>query len=535
MSVLRIGGIASGFDTDQIVKDLMRVERLKVDRFYQQRQTLQWQKNQYREMVNNVRVFRDTYFDVLKPETNLTSPASLKKMTATSSDADLVTVTASATAILGESTFQVIQSAAAAKAAASGITFDSEHGERLSLSDTMEQVSEKLVNGDLSFAEHGQFTLNINGEAITINKSDTLQNVLSKINNSTAGVQASYSSFSDTFTVTARATGEGFITSDNGGNFFTALGLAVDADGNVGEAGRNAEFRINGFTGSNSANTFTIDGLTYTIKQKVDAETAEITVNTEVDTEAIYKTLESFVNDYNKLIAEVNGKINEEYFRDFKPLTDEQKEAMSDKEIEKWEEKAQSGLLRRDSALENMLRNLRTVLYDAVDGMNITQVGIATSDNYRDQGKLILTNGGDDLKKVIAQQPDQIAELFTRRSDISYSASLTSEERAQRYAESGIGARLSDILNDNIRTTRNDNGQKGILLEKAGIEGDITEFQNFYDERIKDVNKQIDRLNILFAQKEESYYRQFAAMEKALQQLYSQSDYLMNQLQGMNQ
>ena len=79
MNVLRLTGIASGFDTEQIIQDLMRVERLKVDRFYQQRQTLEWQKEQYRELINKVRVFRDTYFDLLKPETNLTSPAALKK------------------------------------------------------------------------------------------------------------------------------------------------------------------------------------------------------------------------------------------------------------------------------------------------------------------------------------------------------------------------------------------------------------------------------------------------------------------------
>ena len=137
MNVLRLTGIASGFDTEQIIQDLMRVERLKVDRFYQQRQTLEWQKEQYRELINKVRVFRDTYFDLLKPETNLTSPAALKKMSVTVSEAELVTVTASANAVLGESTFQVLESAAAVIAVSSGFSGGSEHGERRSLADTM--------------------------------------------------------------------------------------------------------------------------------------------------------------------------------------------------------------------------------------------------------------------------------------------------------------------------------------------------------------------------------------------------------------
>ncbi|NLZ92753.1 MAG: flagellar filament capping protein FliD [Firmicutes bacterium] len=531
MSVTRVSGLVSGMDTDQIIKDLMRIERLKVDKVYQQKQVLEWQKEQYREIINKVRVFRDTYFDVLKPETNLTSPTALRRMTATTTAPEVVSVTASAASGVGETTFEVLQSATAAKASITGITADSSAGSRLSLNDTMAEISEKLANGSLSFNEAGQFLLAINNEEIIINKTDTLQTVLNKINKT--GVQVSYSTFSDTFTITARQTGAGYITTNDGGNFFTALGLQPDAEGNVGEAGRNAEFKINGFAGTNASNTFTIDGLTYTIKQKIDPEDAPaaVTVTTTVDTEGIYKTLESFVNDYNKLIEEINNKLNEEYFRDFPPLTDEQKEAMSEKEIELWEEKAQSGLLRRDSALESMLRNLRQVLYDSVDGMNITQIGIETSSNYRDRGKLVLTNGGQDLKTAIAQNPDQVAELFTRRADIAYSATLTAEERAQRYAQSGLAGRISDVLNDNIRTTRDEAGRKGILLEKAGIKGDITEFQNYYDKQIKEMNKRIDRLNQLFVQKEEAYYRQFAAMEKALRQLYAQGDYLISQLQ----
>lgn len=531
MSILRIGGMASGFDTESIVKDLMRVERMKVDRLLQQRQVVEWQKEQYRGMINKVRTFRDSFFDILKPENNLTSPTTLKKMNASSSNNDLVTVTAGAGALLGESTFTVIQSATAATATATAITnTDLDENARLSTSDTMETIGEKLKTGPFVFDENDQIAVTINDVQVTINKTDTLQTVFQKINNSQAGVKITYSSFSDTLNITARNTGEGYITVEDGdSNFFSAFGLTPE--GNIiGQAGRDAVFEINGFEGSRSSNTFTIDGLTYSIQKKIDVPTDIINISTSLDVEGIYNTIEKFVSDYNDLIDAINSKTNEEYFRNFQPLTDEQKEAMSDRDIEKWEEKAQSGLLRRDPALDNILSNIRKAIYDAVGEFHLTEIGIETSSNYRDQGKLVLTNGGNDLKAAIGANPDKVANLFSRRSDISYSATLTGEQRAQRYQESGIAARISDILNDNIRTTRDVNGRKGILLERAGIQGDITEFQNYYDNKILNTNKQIDRMNEMLQRREDQYYRQFAAMEKALQQLYSQGDFLMTQM-----
>jgi flagellar hook-associated protein 2 len=533
VSILRIGGIASGFDTEQIIRDLMRVERMRVDKTFQQRQVFQWQKEQYRAMTNKIRSFRDTYFDILKPETNIMSAARLKKMTSVSGDPTLVSVTAHADAALGVSTFQVIQSAEAAKAQASAVTINSADGERLSLSDTMETISGKLQHGDFVFNEEGTFALTINDKQISVHKNDTLRTVLSRINGSDAGVQVSYSSFSDTFTFTNKATGDKSITTDNGGNFFAALGLNPNEQGEIGQAGRNAIFEIDGFRGERATNSFTIDGITYSINQKVDgADNSPIVqITTAVDSNAIYETIEKFINDYNQLIDDIGAKLKEERFSAFLPLTDEQKETMSEKDIDKWEEMAQSGLLRRDSALENMLQGMRTALYDAVGSDQLAAIGIRTSSNYLEGGKLVLRDGGSALRAAIEENPDRVVDLFTRRSEIDYSPNLSAEARAQRHRESGLAHRLSDILNDNIRTTRDNSGRKGILLERAGIEGDTTEFNNRFSKQIDQVNKRIDIINATLKRKEDQYYRQFTAMEKALQQLYSQGDWLMSQLQ----
>ncbi|MDO9574608.1 MAG: flagellar cap protein FliD N-terminal domain-containing protein, partial [Candidatus Contubernalis sp.] len=150
MSILRIGGIASGFDTDQIVKDLMRIERMKVDKFYQQRQLANWQKVQFREVINSIRSFKDTFFNVLKPETNLLSPTSLKKMQVASSSPEVVTATANANALVGDINFTVYQNATAAKAEKAGVSAGLQSSEAITVPVTVvegKNVIEATLNG----------------------------------------------------------------------------------------------------------------------------------------------------------------------------------------------------------------------------------------------------------------------------------------------------------------------------------------------------------------------------------------------------
>ena len=180
--------------------------------------------------------------------------------------------------------------------------------------------------------------------------------------------------------------------------------------------------------------------------------------------------------------------------------------------------------------MENMLREMRTAIYTAVEGVHIFEIGLETSNDYRDQGKLVLKDGGRKLREVLAEDPDKVASFFTRRASVDYSPNLSAAQRQERFKDEGLSQRLSDILNDNIRTSRDNSGKKGILLEKAGIEGDLSELRNYFDRQIGDLNIHIDRVNATLQRKEEQYYRQFIAMEKALQQLYAQSDWLFTQL-----
>src|SRR5690606_8962365 len=118
---------------------------------------------------------------------------------------------------------------------------------------------------------------------------------------------------------------------------------------------------------------------------------------------------------YNEIIGKINEKLREERYRDYRPLTDEQRKEMSDREIELWEERAKSGLLRGDIILSNALSNMRTAFYNNVDTdgpfKHLAEIGIKTTANYMEGGKLEINE--TKLKEALAQDSDAVYKLFS--------------------------------------------------------------------------------------------------------------------------
>lgn len=285
--------------------------------------------------------------------------------------------------------------------------------------------------------------------------------------------------------------------------------------------GVNAVMNIDGTDVQRTTNKFTIEGIAYDIKA---AGTATVTVS--ADPDALIEKIKGFVTKYNEVIAKINGELNEERFRDYSPLTEEQKSEMKDKDAELWEEKAKSGLLRNDSILQNILYSMRKALYDKIEGVDISlhDIGITTSSTYRDGGQLVINE--DKLRQAIIDNPDKVAQLFSKKSQYDYEDSAN---RSARYNEEGIAQRLYDIIQDNVRTTRDSNGNKGILLEKAGIAGDITEFDSLIVDEIKAKERLIQTLYEKLLVKENTYYAKFTAMETMINRMNSQSAWLSQQ------
>ncbi|KNY28611.1 flagellar filament capping protein FliD [Pseudobacteroides cellulosolvens] len=117
---LRLTGLATGLDTDTIISGLMKSEKVPLDKIMQKKQLAEWKRDSYREVTNLLRGFKDEFFDVLKPSTNILSQAGLKKFTATSSESSIVTATGSAEAQAGEHKITVTKLATAASKTSGG-------------------------------------------------------------------------------------------------------------------------------------------------------------------------------------------------------------------------------------------------------------------------------------------------------------------------------------------------------------------------------------------------------------------------------
>jgi flagellar hook-associated protein 2 len=357
-------------------------------------------------------------------------------------------------------------------------------------------------------------------ENFAVQGNETMSNVISKVNSSSLGLTMFYDSVKDQFTLTRTETGNfngagskdiSFSESDHeiitSGDF---LDSALRFSGVQELGGDNIKFNINGLATERTKNTFEMNGVSFTVKQ-LFTEPVSISVNN--DSNKVYENIKSFVEKYNELIDKIQKKTSEELYRNYLPLTEEQRETLTDKQQEQWEEKAKSGLLRRDPLLTQVLSKMRSDLYTPVVNEEVNPVfkqlasiGITTTPNYLEGGKLLIDEGK--LKKAIEEDPTSVEKLFNANGTTDSSIGVV-----QRLYNS-----ISSAM-DNLKT-------------KAG-NAFSTNQQFTLGRELLNVNSQIQRFEDRLSQIENRYWKQFTAMEKAIQQANSQSTYLMQQFGGM--
>ena len=244
----------------------------------------------------------------------------------------------------------------------------------LKTSDTLERAAAKLGISDM-FDSDGNFSFVINGKTFSFDKDTTVASMMKKVNaDSDVNVKMSYSEITDSFTFRSSNTGADVkieLANADGSKAFGAGGFFGIDDSNLEATGSDAEITFVNSDGSTevikqSGNTFTLDGITYTIKEDFDAAAADgnISFGVTQDNDAVIDKVKTFIEDYNKIVEALNNKITEEKEYDYSVLTEAEREELSEEDLEKWDAKAKSGILRNDSAIKDFLSDMRTALFE---------------------------------------------------------------------------------------------------------------------------------------------------------------------------
>lgn len=273
-----------------------------------------------------------------------------------------------------------------------------------------------------------------------------------------------------------------------------------------GSTGSNAILTINGVKMESTTNNVVVNGTTIGIGNVDDitkvTKDAPITITVTRDSSGALETVKKFVEDYNAMIDNLSKITSTKRPRSgnantgtlYEPLTDEQKEGMTEKEIEAWDLKAKDGLLYADKDIINVMTKMRESLRAmSVDGFTLAQMGIKESTDYKSGGKLELSEST--LATAFEKNPDKIQELFTNPI-------------------SGIGVTLEKAINSGISQTKVDG--IGSLVALAGVPNTSTTAENIISKQIESYQKTIDSLNIKYKDEQQRYWNKFTYLEKMM-------------------
>ncbi len=496
---IRITGMNSGLDTDAMVTELVHAYEKQGEKYTKAKTKTEWKQEAWKSLNTKVKSFFTKYADTMRFSEGYT------KKSTTSSDSSVASVVSSDNAVIGTQTLSV------SKLAKAGYLTGAEIGKGM-------EGSTKL--SDLGFTGSTTVTIGIGkqdpvtGEYADTKSFDVTEDMtldefakcLSTVGN------ANWDKATGRFFLSSKESGADNNFTIIGGEEGSALNDLLSKTGLVGEGsskieGDDAEITLNGAKFTSSSNTFSINGLTVTAK-KVTGEGEEVTLSTDTDYDAVYDKIKNFISEYSKLMNEFDKLYNADSAKDYEPLSDDEKEAMSDDEIEKWETKIKDSLLRRDADLDTISSTMRNVMLQGIeiDGKqySLSSFGISTLGYFEaadnEKNALHIDGNPDDeftsantdkLKAAIAADPSTVTEFFTKLSNNLYTAM------------------------NKISSNSNNYTSYGSFYSDKKIQSEITE-----------QGKQVSKWEKYVADMEEKYYKQFTAMESAISKLNDQQSYL---------
>ena len=485
---MRVSGMYSGMDTESIIADLVKVRQGKVDDLKKQQTKHEWKQNAWKDLNSKIyKLFSGTL-------DNLAYQSSYAKKTTSVSNPNVATVITKDTAMNSVQSLKIETLASAGYMTGGEIK---KEGVEITASTTM---------ADLGIADGSSFKIKVAGqdETITLNADMKLSDVASKLNE--AGVSANFDEATGRFFIGASATGKenDFDFSINeaaGQEVLKALGLS-EADGAKKIPGDSAKIELNGVTFTSTSNTFEINGLTITCNAETKGDA--VTLTTQDDTSGVYNMIKDFIKEYTALINEMDKLYNADRAKGYEPLTDEEKDAMSEKEIEKWETKIKDSVLRGDSTLSSVSTAMKEIM----------------SSGFEIGGKtMYLSDFGVETLGYLEAARNEKHAYYINGDEDNTNSNIKNKTNELMAAISKDPAQVRDFFVELAQTmkTRLDGLMKGTDYSSTYTVYEDKKMKTEYDEYTKKIKEAEQKL----ADYEDKWYKKFAAMEKAMAKMQS--------------
>ena len=576
----------SGLDIESLVKMGMMNKQNQYDKMYQTQLKQTWVKEAYNTVYTDVKAFKES-MSTFKMQSNMSA------MQATSSNNDVVSVTANGAAAAMNHKITVEQVASNAYLmTANGKKIERANNSAANsayLKDVLfsGDATKTTVDGQTSYLVKNGTTGNIDtfkgsDVAISIEVQDsdevdsdgkpvthkveftydqifgdnkTLNDLATAFSNSGANVQGGYDTVNDSFSLYNKTSGSANkiglkANNEASAELLNKLHLAsYDGQTNTlgneisftkdtlteAAVGTNAKATIDGKTYESDTNKLNVANVIYNFNgvsaKNADGTYQASTISVSQDTDKIVDNVKKFVETYNTLIDSLNTKYREEKNTDYKPLTKKQESEMTESQINKWNEKAKSGLLYHDNNIYSIISDMREALYTEVDAVDtvltdargnkysynsMSSIGITSSTN---QGHITLDE--EKLKKALTEDPDCVYQLFASDQDSTYISGSTNKNQSDTYTSksdylnTGIANRLYNSMTTNIRN-----------LESYAGTSKETDDESYLGKLITNMNTKMTSFQTLMKSYESKLYKKYDAMEVALSKLGAQLSYI---------
>ena len=534
---IRITGLNSGLDTEAIISELVSAYRTKEEKYQKAQTKLSWKQDAWKDLNIKVRSLYDNISNL-----RFTSAWTMKKTTV--SDSTKATVTAAGSCVNGTQTLKIKQLAKGTYITGGEISNISA-GTAPTSATKLSELGYTGSGGDIQVKDSSGNVV----KTVSVTGNTTIKDLVSALNGA-GDTKASFDATNKRVFMTSNKTGEqNAFSLDGDADILKTVGLSKEGGASIVDA-QDSEIELNGAKFTSANNTYTVNGLT--IDCLAETGNSEISITTSVDTQSMYDQVKNFLSQYNSLMKEMYSLYNADSAKGYEPLTDSEKDQMTDTEVEKWEEKIKAALLRRDDTLDGIMSTMKNAMstsYYIYNGNAVTYD--SDKQYYKCNGNAIKNSDGSYVTSASQLKLWASANGAKKYSLSSFGikteayATMTANSSQDAYhidgdADDSVSKNNSDVLMNMLSSDPDtvssfmkqltsglysaiDTKMKSVkgLSSSYTIYNDI-EMAREYSDYTDTISKWEDKLTDL----EDSYYKKFAAMESALASLQSQSSSL---------